>query len=528
MRKNMKRKSDCYCSSHVSTHVLCTVKVRAPKRVLSVLLVLAMLVTMAPQSLISDAVISADAKETSTTLKNPQIVEDSSMESGQKVTWDCVWFGNYPQTEIVDKPETSGCYGKDSSSDSDYKVDATLYEKLKGATYDSNGDTTIDGTKYRRINASDAADSESDYETAYNWSDSSTYHYFRYDPIKWRVLNVEDGNAFLLADKAIDDREYNTSETDVTWEKSTIRSWLNGYGSSSNNCGTDYSSKNFIDSALTSDEQSAIETSSIVNKDNLYYGTEGGNDTYDKIFLLSESEVYTDDAIPYGFLSDNLAHDEARKCQSSAFAKAMGAYSDTEESPLGSCWWQLRSPGDNTHDAEHVWGWGLVNCYGIGDVNMDAVRPALNLNLLSSNLFSYAGTVCSDGTMSEVAVKKQENAAKTYTVTLPKKAASGTISASADNAKKGDTVKLTVKANDGYKLKSLTVKNVNGKSVKLKTVTDGSKYSFTMPASDVTVEVTFVAADQESVPDGDSNPSFGEWLAHLRLTIQKLISAIFS
>ena len=34
------------------------------------------------------------------TLKNPKIVADSSMEAGQKVTWDCIWFGTYPQSEV--------------------------------------------------------------------------------------------------------------------------------------------------------------------------------------------------------------------------------------------------------------------------------------------------------------------------------------------------------------------------------------------------------------------------------------------
>ena len=53
-------------------------------------------------------------------LSNPRIVSDSSMTAGQKVTWDCVWFGSYPQTEIVDNKETWGTYGKDWGKTSDY------------------------------------------------------------------------------------------------------------------------------------------------------------------------------------------------------------------------------------------------------------------------------------------------------------------------------------------------------------------------------------------------------------------------
>ena len=47
---------------------------------------------------------------------------------------------------------------------------------------------------------------------------------------------------------------------------------------------------------------------------------------------------------------------------------------------------------------------GYVDRYGDSVINDDSgVCPALNLNLSSSNLWSYAGTVCSDGTAKEQA-----------------------------------------------------------------------------------------------------------------------------
>ena len=39
--------------------------------------------------------------ENGSNLSNPRIEKDSNMEAGQKVTWDCVWFGSYPQAEVV-------------------------------------------------------------------------------------------------------------------------------------------------------------------------------------------------------------------------------------------------------------------------------------------------------------------------------------------------------------------------------------------------------------------------------------------
>ena len=53
-------------------------------------------------------------------------------------------------------------------------------------------------------------------------------------PIKWHVLSVNGDNAFVIADQNLDAKAYNETKTDVTWENSTIRSWLNGYGASAN------------------------------------------------------------------------------------------------------------------------------------------------------------------------------------------------------------------------------------------------------------------------------------------------------
>lgn len=34
-------------------------------------------------------------------ITNPVIVKDTSMKSGQAVTYSCIWFGSYPQAEVV-------------------------------------------------------------------------------------------------------------------------------------------------------------------------------------------------------------------------------------------------------------------------------------------------------------------------------------------------------------------------------------------------------------------------------------------
>ena len=273
----------------------------------------------------------AEQQKSQYILRNPKVEDDSSTESGKKVTWDCLWFGSYPQSQITAE-------------------DGEIYTILTNIdNWNKNGDVIIENTKYHKT--------EKDY--------------FKYEPIKWRVLQSENGEAFLLSDVILDKQLYNENDKYVTWEKSSLRAWLN---------------KKFIKRAFIDEEREKINITEIINQDNPVYGTEGGNNTFDKIFLLSLSEVSEQqDGEKYGFLDD-----EIRACGKSDFSKT------------GSWWW-LRSPGYASDSAAVVSSRGWVARSG-RDVYYfyDGVRPALHLNLSSSNLFSYAGTVSSAGTKNEV------------------------------------------------------------------------------------------------------------------------------
>ena len=99
------------------------------------------------------------------TLQNPRIVKDSSMDAGQRVTWDCVWFGSYPQSEVTEK-------------------DGDIYNTLKNAAdWDGNNDIIVGDTKYKRLKGEDAEHHSSSSSSHYNWNnDYNTYHYFKYEP----------------------------------------------------------------------------------------------------------------------------------------------------------------------------------------------------------------------------------------------------------------------------------------------------------------------------------------------------------
>ena len=130
------------------------------------------------------------------------------------------------------------------------------------------------------------------------------------EPIKWRVLSVNGNDVFLLADQNLDAKPYNQERTDVTWATCTLRTWLND---------------TFLNSAFTSAEQNAIKNTTVVNDDNPHYGTEGGENTTDKVYLLSIAEASN---TAYGFDGDFLASSSSktRAAKNTAYAKECGAY----------------------------------------------------------------------------------------------------------------------------------------------------------------------------------------------------------
>ncbi len=211
------------------------------------------------------------------------------------------------------------------------------------------------------------------------------------EPIKWRVLSVDGDDAFLISDTNLAGRRYNENTADVTWEKSTIRSWLNGYGAIFNIEGIDYSADNFIDVAFTREEQTAIKTVSIVNNLNNSHGINGGNDTEDKIFLLSIEEAHN---VKYGFDNTFDIDSKTRAVLNTDYARMGGCTNISGNNVVNGCWW-LRSPGWMPNYAHYVDEDGCGKNFGYGNNYLRyGVRPALHINLASS-VWETAGIVTS-------------------------------------------------------------------------------------------------------------------------------------
>ena len=99
-----------------------------------------------------------------------------------------------------------------------------------------------------------------------------------------------------------------------------------------------------------------------------------------------------------------------------------------------------------------------------------------------------------------------------YSVTTPSKTENGTVTVSPRSAEKGDTVTITAKPDSGYQLDDLTVTDKNGKELKLTDKGNG-KYTFTMPASKVTVTPTFVKIAQQPTGKTFVDVDKSDWFA---------------
>ena len=87
------------------------------------------------------------------------------------------------------------------------------------------------------------------------------------------------------------------------------------------------------------------------------------------------------------------------------------------------------------------------------------------------------------------AVFTRRSSSSTYPITV-KDSKNGSASSSHKSASRGTTVTITVMPDKGYTLETLTVTDKNGKEVKL--TEKNGKYTFTMPASKVEINATFM------------------------------------
>lgn len=169
-----------------------------------------------------------------------------------------------------------------------------------------------------------------------------------FDKYKWRVLDVQNDKALLLCDKVLEIRPYHKDFIDITWEQCTLRQFLNS---------------DFFNLFNLAD-RSRIVKSTVSNAKNPKYGTDGGVDTSDYVFLLSVGEVIQYFGYFWQYYSE-WKYDPYKNAR--RVKNASGVYS----------WWWLRSTGIHNKNAVYINGVGRVFVGGDSVHRSGGVRPAL-------------------------------------------------------------------------------------------------------------------------------------------------------
>jgi Bacterial Ig-like domain (group 2). len=259
-------------------------------------------------------------------------------EDRKQVTFDNIYFGSYPQTEVKGNDLTSS---------------------ILTASYDTYGDAWVNGTKYRRIRISDTNNAEH--------FGNKAYRYFKWERVKWRVLNNDGDTLFIMADHGLDCQNYHEVDASVSWMDCSLRKWLNGP---------------FYYTAFSRAERDSIVLQSVDNS-----GYVNGSNTDDYIYVPSLEEMSNHD---YGFSADIKLPSPCRQISATDYAYVMGAVTgDHNGKEIGEpyCWWWTRDPGKVEYNplnyAALIGNQGIFSLSGRVQNNYQAVVPVMHVKLSS-------------------------------------------------------------------------------------------------------------------------------------------------
>ena len=332
---------------------------------------------------------------------------------------DIAEFGSYPQSRVTNSSLVSSLnsvskkwvsYGYYSGTG--HYSGTEDYGGMVQGDWMKYADFTYNGTKYRAVTFSQYRP----WCTSYKHSSDCTYqddngytpnniYYFKYEPLKWRVLDPSTG--LVLCENIIDSQAYNNTiyeyGTDpygytAHWNDAEHTHYANDYATSSIRA---WLNDDFYNTAFSSSQKASILTSELDNRAySTSYSEYDSETTYDKVFLLSGSEMQN---TAYGFPA-NWDSSYARQAKGTEYAKCQGL------------WVSL----SNEYSHQFLRSAGFISCYTLGvssdgdlysggwDVN-DAdggIRPAIKISNLSSTISKSGGSGSSSGNSTKTTTAK--------------------------------------------------------------------------------------------------------------------------
>ena len=274
---------------------------------------------------------AATEKQTEYKVSSPRVEKTPGK---QKVTYDIIEFGSYPQSEVTGEALTG---------------------EITGAEYDEYGDCVVGENKYRRV---EIKENEGENDTEEN----AEYRYFKYEPVEWRVLNVYDNKMTLLSDKAIDAQWYDNEQT--LWSNSKLRKWINGLQLfESDYKYLKYPELSMIETMFNDNELSSLKDKFVTSEDS--------------ISLISVNGAMLE---KYGFIKYDKINDVARQMCATDYAIANEASGEIHEDGEFYADWWTQSVGKNwVCDVSIILHSGYVSVSGtyMNGLNLKGLRPAI-------------------------------------------------------------------------------------------------------------------------------------------------------
>lgn len=172
------------------------------------------------------------------------------------------------------------------------------------------------------------------------------------EPIEWLVLDRDGDRALLLSKYALDYQSfmpfYEPVTEPYTWESCSLRRWLNG---------------TFLNAAFNSSERQRLLTTTVITSPGSLHRENGPVTTEDRVFLLSNTEVYA-----------YFASEAATAAEYTAYALSENPWPGSAATPGPADWWLRTTDGYDHPDG--VYADGRVG-EGARAYEGEYVRPAI-------------------------------------------------------------------------------------------------------------------------------------------------------
>ncbi len=319
-----------------------------------------------------------------------------------KQSGETIDIGSYPQSRVTDKDTISkldkvekkwASYSYDTSSSQ--TQDSWRDGKMTKSDYMQYADFTVDGAKYRAVKFNYYRPfyvgylANAGYERTYqnkNGYKASTVYYFKFDPIKWRIIDTTTG--LVITDNVIDAQPYNdfVEKAEKVWFRERSHDVLYFGDKSHNTLANEYETSSirswlindFWKTAFSDAEVERIKVS-LYEENNYNTLVNSGllDPIRDNVFLMSNTEMTY-----YGSL---LATANSLVTKGTAYSKCQGLWGSEDDGHKDYPYWRLRTPRGDTGElsvgAFFVSDMGVVTDNSDVDFSCGGIRPAMRMRV---------------------------------------------------------------------------------------------------------------------------------------------------